>query len=238
MRLMTIDLGKFKSVACLYGGEDDVTFRTIETRPQAVHDLVVAWAPERLVIEVGTVSGWVYDVATALGVEVQVANPNTEGWRWRRVKRKTDRDDALKLARLSAAGQLPMVWMPKRQVRQWRSLIHYRHALVSRRTAIRCSIRSVLDMHGLRMPMGPKAWTEVGVEHPSAGQAGDRVWARGVVAGSTGVGTDAARSASSADPTHRSEARFTGRDRCADDAAANDSGSGPSAERSGCGLAR
>ena len=164
MRLMTIDLGKFKSVACLYGGEDDVTFRTIETRPQAIHDLLVVWAPERLVIEVGTVSGWVYDVATALGVEVQVANPNTEGWRWRRVKRKTDRDDALKLARLSAAGQLPMVWMPKQQVRQWRSLIHYRHALVSRRTAIRCSIRSVLDMQGLRVPMKAKAWTEAGVE--------------------------------------------------------------------------
>lgn len=45
MRLMRIDLGKFKSVACLYGGEDEVTFRTIETRPQAVHDLLVAWAP-------------------------------------------------------------------------------------------------------------------------------------------------------------------------------------------------
>ncbi len=58
-----------------------------------------------------------------------------------------------------------MVWMPKRQVRQWRSMIHYRHAMVSRRTAIRCSIRSVLDMQGLRMSMKAKAWTEAGVEH-------------------------------------------------------------------------
>jgi transposase len=164
MRLVTIDLGKFKSVACLYLGEEDVTFRTIETRPQSIHDLLVAWTPDRLVIEVGTVSGWVYDVARALGIDVQVANPNTEGWRWRRVKRKTDRDDALKLARLSATGQLPTVWMPAPRVRQWRSLIHYRHALVSRRTAILCSIRSLLDMQGYRMAMGPKAWTEKGVE--------------------------------------------------------------------------
>lgn len=164
MRLVTIDLGKFKSVACLYLGEEDVTFRTIETRPQSIHDLLVAWIPDRLVIEVGTVSGWVYDVARALGIDVQVANPNTEGWRWRRVKRKTDRDDALKLARLSATGQLPTVWMPAPRVRQWRSLIHYRHALVSRRTAILCSIRSLLDMQGYRMAMGPKAWTEKGVE--------------------------------------------------------------------------
>ena len=164
MNLLAIDLGKFKSVACLYRGDSDVTYRTIETRPRAIHDLLVQWEPDRLVIEVGTVSGWVHDVATALGIAVQVANPNTEGWRWRRVKRKTDRDDAFKLARLSAADQLPRVWMPTLRVRQWRSLIHYRHELVSRRTAIRNSIRSLLDMQGHRMALGAKAWTQAGIE--------------------------------------------------------------------------
>lgn len=164
MNILAIDLGKFKSVACLYRGEEDAMFRTIETRPQEIHDLLVELAPEKLVIEVGTVSGWVHDVASALGIEVQVANPNTEGWRWRNVKRKTDRDDALKLARLSASGQLPTVWMPTRQVRLWRSLISYRHELVNRRTAIRNSIRSVLDMQGHRMAVGAKGWTEAGVE--------------------------------------------------------------------------
>lgn len=164
MNLLAIDLGKFKSVACLYHADDDTTFRNIETRPQAIHDLLVEWSPDRLIIEVGTVSGWVHDVAVALDIDVQVANPNTEGWRWRRVKRNTDRDDALKLARLSAANQLPTVWMPEQRVRQWRSLIHYRHELVSRRTAIRNSIRSLLDMQGLRMLTGAKAWTEAGIE--------------------------------------------------------------------------
>ena len=67
MRLMTIDLGKFRSVACLYNGDDDVTFRTIETRPQSIHELLVAWPPERLVIEVGTVAGWVHDLAQVWG---------------------------------------------------------------------------------------------------------------------------------------------------------------------------
>ena len=64
MRLMAIDLGKFKSVACLYCGEDDVTYRTIETRPQAIHALLEAWSPDRLVIEVGTVSGWVHEACS------------------------------------------------------------------------------------------------------------------------------------------------------------------------------
>jgi transposase len=124
----------------------------------------------------------VHDVATELGIEVQVANPNTEGWRWRRVKRKTDRDDALKLARLSATGQLPTVWMPTPRVRQWRSLIHYRHELVSRRTAILCSIRSLLDMQGRQMASQAKAWTEAGIERlrglakPAVDCGPDELW--------------------------------------------------------------
>lgn len=163
MNLLAIDLGKFKSVACIWHGEGDSSFRTVETTPSAIHDLLVEVAPDRLVVEVGTVTGWVHDIAAALGIEVQVANPNTEGWRWRRVKRKTDRDDALKLARLSSVGQLPTVWMPTRRVRQWRSLIHYRHELVSRRTAMRNSIRSILDAQGHRMATGAKGWTEAGI---------------------------------------------------------------------------
>jgi transposase len=164
MNLVAIDLGKFKSVACMYRSDDDVTYRTIETGPQAIHDLLVEWKPDRLVVEVGTVTGWVHDIAVSLGIQVQVANPNTEGWRWKRVKRKTDRDDALKLARLSITNQLPTVWMPVRRVRQWRSLIHYRHELVSQRTAIRNSIRSILDGQGYRMAMGARAWTEAVIQ--------------------------------------------------------------------------
>jgi len=164
MLILAIDLGKFKSVACSYRSDDDAAFRTVETTPQAVHDLLAEVEPDRLVLEIGTVTGWVHDIACALGIEVEVANPATEGWRWRRVKRKTDRDDALKLARLSAAGQLPTVWMPTPRVRQWRSLIAYRHQLVSRRTAIRNTIRSVLDAQGYRLPMGAKCWTEAGID--------------------------------------------------------------------------
>ncbi|QNN24109.1 hypothetical protein HED60_18150 [Planctomycetales bacterium ZRK34] len=41
MELLAINLGKFKSVACFYRSDDDVIYRTIETRPQVIHDLLV-----------------------------------------------------------------------------------------------------------------------------------------------------------------------------------------------------
>ena len=43
----------------------------------------------------------------------------------------------MKLARLSAMDQLSLVHVPAKPVREWRSLILYRHKLVDRRTAIR-----------------------------------------------------------------------------------------------------
>jgi len=111
------------------------------------------------VIEIGSQAGWVCDLAEALTIEIQVANTNHDAWRWKNTKRKTDRDDALKLARLSAMDQLPLVTLPNSQVRQWRSLIGYRHTLVGRRTAIKNSIRSILDRQGMSWPSGKSGWT-------------------------------------------------------------------------------
>jgi transposase len=131
--------------------------------------------PHRVVIEVGPSAGWVSDMVRATqfvsekgagrrGVELQVANPSHEGWRWRNVKRKTDRLDALKLAQLSACDQLPQVHVPQPPVRQWRSLIHYRQRLVARRTAVKNRIRSILDGEGMVLaPKGHKAWTQAGL---------------------------------------------------------------------------
>jgi transposase len=157
-RILAIDLGKYKSVACDLNG-DEHRFRKLPTCPKKIHDLIVELEPQRVVIEVGSQAGWIQDLCQALEVPVQIANPNHEGWRWRNVKRKTDRDDALKLAKLSAAGQLPTVTLPSGPVRQWRSLIGYRSKLIGRRTAIKNSIRALLDRQGMRMPSGRRGWS-------------------------------------------------------------------------------
>lgn len=159
-RILAIDLGKFKSVACDFDStNNEHTFVKVTTRAQELHDLIVEHQPDLVVIEVGSQSGWVKDLCEALEVPVQVANPNHEGWRWKNVKRKTDRTDALKLAKLAATGQLPTVKLPVRRVREWRALIRYRSKLIDRRTAIKNSIRSVMDRHGLPMPARHKGWS-------------------------------------------------------------------------------
>lgn len=169
-RILGVDLGKFNSVCCVY---DPAThahhFESVQTTPQAIHDLLVKHqtddaAATLLIIETCDVAGWVHDLATALGIEVAVANPAHEAWRWTRVKRKTDKDDALKLAKLAVLGQLPTAHMPSPQQRQRRRLVHHRRVLVDRRTQIKNQVRSIYSQQGLSLPKRGKAWTRIGIE--------------------------------------------------------------------------
>ena len=158
--ILALDLGKFKSVACRYDpATGEHAFETIATHPHTVHDLLVKSSPQLLVIEACSICGWIADLAEALDIEVRVANTLGEAWKWKKVKRKTDRDDALKLAKLAATDQLPTVHIPELAVRQHRSLIRYRHALIDRRTGIKNTIRSLLDAQGLSLPSRSRGWT-------------------------------------------------------------------------------
>ena len=159
-RIVAIDLGKFKSVACTYDSETaESSFRTVATTPAALHELFVELQPEQIVIEICGIAGWIHDLARSLELRIDVVDTRHEAWRWKKVKRKTDRDDALKLARLASMQQISTVHIPERKVRQWKSLIVYRHTLVDRRTAIKNTIRALLDVQGERMPGGAKGWT-------------------------------------------------------------------------------
>lgn len=164
MKILALDLGKFKSVACVYDTHSlQHRFETVTTSAQALHDLLVEHEPDRVVIEICTIAGWVSDLARTLGIELQVASTSHEAWRWRHVKRKNDRADALKLAQLSAMNQLQLVHVPERETRQWRALIKYRHRLVGQRTQSKNHIRDLVNREGLGLARGDSAWTIKGM---------------------------------------------------------------------------
>lgn len=164
MKILALDLGKFKSVACDYEAETGKhRFRSVATTPQALHDLIVDHEPDRVVIEICSIAGWVCDLGRALGIEIEVINTSDDAWRWRKVKRKNDRRDALKAAQLSAVNQVRTVHVPEIETRQWRALIAYRQNLVQRRTKIKNHVRDLLLREGKMLPKGQKCWTRGGV---------------------------------------------------------------------------
>lgn len=183
MRILALDLGKYKSVACDYEAETGRhNFATALSRRKALHDLIVDREPDRVVIEICSMAGWVSDLVRSLGIEIQVANTADERWRWRNVKQKNDRNDALKAAQLSAVNQLRGVHVPEQTMRQWRALIAYRAKLVQRRTKIKNHIRDLLLREGQLLPRGRSAWTEAGMTalaamaQPLAEVSSDELW--------------------------------------------------------------
>jgi len=164
MKILALDLGKYKTVSCAYEAESSRhQFRACSTTPAALQQLVLQVQPDRVVIEVCNIAGWVCDLLRELGVEVQVANTSDDAWRWRKVKRKNDRADALKAAQLSAVNQLRAVHIPQLEVRQWRALIAFRQQLVRRRGQIKNHIRDLLLSAGEILPRGAKCWTQLSV---------------------------------------------------------------------------
>jgi transposase len=164
MKILALDLGKYKTVGCDYERESGKhRFRGSFTTPAGLQQLVKEVKPDRVVIEVCNIAGWVCDLLRGMGVEVQVANTSDDAWRWRKVKKKNDRCDALKAAQLSAVNQLREVYIPAIEVRQWRALIAFRQQLVKRRGKVKNHIRDLLVTEGQLLPRGAKCWTQLGV---------------------------------------------------------------------------
>jgi transposase len=165
MNILAMDLGKSNTVICYYDSESGKhKYGKVKTTPRQIHDLLAEHKPDRVVFEICSAAGWVYDIATAIGIEVQAANTNHQAWRWKNVKNKNDRLDALKLAQLSAMNQLPVVHMPKYSVRQRRTIIQYRQGLVRQKTRIKNGIRAILDKQGQSMPDGRSGWSATSIK--------------------------------------------------------------------------
>jgi transposase len=162
--ILAVDLGRYKSVACAYQRSTrDHAFRTIDTTPEDVARLLARHPGAVVVIEACANAGWVHDRAVAAGHEVKVANTAAEAWKFTHLKRKTDHDDAKRLAELEAIGQLPTVALPDPATRQRRMLIAFRQELVGRRVACQNRIRALFAGQGLPTPRGHRAWTATGL---------------------------------------------------------------------------
>jgi transposase len=72
---------------------------------------------------------------------------------------KTDKRDAIALAKLLAANILPEVWVPPQHVRELRSLVYHRERLVQRRAAAKNRVRGILQSHRIVGPKGMDAFS-------------------------------------------------------------------------------
>lgn len=116
--------------------------------------------------------GPLYDALSKFARKVVVAHPGKLRLIFRS-KRKNDRVDAQKLAKLLHLDEVPQSHVPSLDVRAWRRLIECRRKEIEKRTQIKNGLRSLLRSHGIVVPSKPGLWSKRGrqwlreVEFPS-----------------------------------------------------------------------
>ena len=137
---------------CLDAASGEVCRGRIGSSPSAVQGWVQQFSGREVHVAMEACTGWLF-VARALedaGAIAHLAETvETRALRGRKRRAKTDRQDALWLRELLAEGRLPEAWIALEHVRQWRSRLHLRKALIDERTQWLLGIRSVLYHHGL-----------------------------------------------------------------------------------------
>lgn len=158
-RYIALDIHKHYAVVTAVDREGQVLLKPRKVTNEQLSDWATGhlFAEDRVVIESTTNAWHVYDLLAPLVDEVKVANLI-------RVKQiaeartKTDKRDALILARLLAANLIPEIWVPPVHVRELRQLVSQRRRLVEMHTKVEVVNRmhSVSHRHHLGHPKGKR----------------------------------------------------------------------------------
>jgi transposase len=135
---------------------------TIANREDSIRKFIRKLGPAeelRACYEAGPTGFVLYWQLTQLGVDCAVVAPSLVPKKpGDRVK--TDRRDALKLARSHRSGDLTAVWVPDEASEALRDLVRQREAAKQDQLRARHRLTKFLLRTGRRPPLGLKAWTE------------------------------------------------------------------------------
>jgi len=116
--------------------------------------------PFEVCFEASTGYGYLFERLQGLARRVVVAHPGQLRLIFRS-KRKNDRVDAEKLAKLLFLDEVPPVHVPQEDVRAWRRMIGHRRKLVASRIRSKNAVRALLRSQGVEAPKG--LWTRKGM---------------------------------------------------------------------------
>jgi transposase len=128
--------------------------------PQLLEHLAMIKGAWTICFEATCGYGYLHRELSRMARRVVVAHPGQLRLIFR-AKRKNDRIDARKLAKLLYLDEVPAAYVPGEEVQSWRELIEHRRRVVDRQTTCKNAIRSLLRSHGVLPPKG--LWSKKGL---------------------------------------------------------------------------
>ena len=174
------DIDGKKTVACIVEAGKKDRYITIGSDIESMAKLLKAEKKGghrvELVFEISGQAGFIYDSLIDCVDQIKVANPSKMTWIYRTAK-KNDRIDARKMAVLLSIGEIPEVYMPSKEVRQWRETILHRKKIVCKVVSVKNRIRATLKSQGYSKAANKGGWWK----------KSNRLWMRSVCEESMGV---------------------------------------------------
>jgi transposase len=143
---------KFTQVAVVDDTDQVILECRIPNTLEAVESLINRLiGPSKAVVEAGPSWGWIFDTFQQAGIEMILANP-MQVRVIAETRCKTDRRDALALARLLRVGWIPRVYVGDAESRIKKQLWRERIWLVRMQVRLKNRIRRLLDHHHVLIP--------------------------------------------------------------------------------------
>jgi len=135
---------------------------TLNSIVEVIAELEKLPEPFQVCYEASTGYGFIYESLLTVAKHVAVAHPGLLRLIYRS-KKKNDRADAEKLAKLLFIDQVPSVHVPSADTRAWRELITFRRKLIEKRTRAKNGIRGLLRSLVIKAPSS-SLWTRKGMQ--------------------------------------------------------------------------
>jgi transposase len=155
MRYVGLDVHWKQSTLCVLDERGrKILSRTVRGRwSEVLEEVGRIRRPFGICFEASTGYGYLYDRLRRMARRVVVAHPGQLRLIFRS-KRKNDRADAEKLAKLLYLDVVPPIYVPSGEVRSWRRMIGHRQKLIGERARVKNSIRAMLRSQGILAPRG------------------------------------------------------------------------------------
>ena len=151
------DVSKEETAFCVKDPTGKILARgKVATDPQALFEALRehCLCPERIVLETGTLSGWLARGLDKLGIAVEVIDARQAHAVMKLQHNKTDAGDAELLAEIARTGFCRAVTVKSEAAQEDRILVKARAHLVRQRRDTENAIRGFLGSMGLRFPKG------------------------------------------------------------------------------------
>ncbi len=152
-----LDVSKEETAFCVKDAAGKVLARgKVSTEPAALFEMLRehCLCPERIVLETGTMSGWLARGLGELGLPVEVIDARQAHAVMKLQHNKTDAGDAELLAEIARTGFCRAVAVKSEAAQAARVLLKARAHLVRQRCATENAIRGLLGSLGIRFPKG------------------------------------------------------------------------------------